>query len=52
MVISFTLKKKLVLLVRKNKRKWKVPGGGIEFGEAPKIAAIREVDEEVGMNEC
>jgi len=37
-----------VLLVRKSKHKWKVPGGGIELGELPKTAATREVDEEAG----
>ena len=41
-----------VLLVtsRTNKNKWIVPGGGIDSGESPKTAAIREVDEEVSRN--
>jgi ADP-ribose pyrophosphatase YjhB (NUDIX family) len=28
---------------------WTLPGGGIEFGEAPDVAAVREVEEETGL---
>ena len=28
---------------------WTLPGGGIEFGEAPDIAVAREVEEETGL---
>lgn len=28
---------------------WTLPGGGLEFGEAPDAAAIREVEEETGL---
>ncbi len=28
---------------------WTLPGGGIEFGEAPDSAALREVEEETGL---
>ncbi|MEO8273625.1 MAG: NUDIX domain-containing protein [Chloroflexota bacterium] len=28
---------------------WTLPGGGIEFGEAPESAAVREVEEETGL---
>jgi ADP-ribose pyrophosphatase YjhB (NUDIX family) len=28
---------------------WTLPGGGIEFGEAPEAAVVREVEEETGL---
>lgn len=28
---------------------WTLPGGGIEFGEAPEVAVVREVEEETGL---
>lgn len=38
---------------QKNKQthnKWEIPGGGIEFGETPEDAVIRETKEEVGLD--
>ena len=29
--------------------RWTLPGGGLEFGEAPDVAVVREVEEETGL---
>lgn len=45
-----------ILMSRRNEYRsnfhklWQFPGGGIEFGEDPKDALIREVKEETGVN--
>lgn len=33
----------------RNKGEWTLPGGGIEFGEHPRDAVVREVFEETGL---
>lgn len=42
-----------VLMARRREREgrllWAFPGGGIEVGESPEEAAVREVSEEVGL---
>lgn len=40
-----------ILLVRQAyRRRWGLPGGLLERGEAPAAAVVREVDEEVGLD--
>jgi 8-oxo-dGTP diphosphatase len=39
-----------ILLVRKDKRKWALPGGKVEPGESPAEAAARELSEETGLD--
>jgi ADP-ribose pyrophosphatase YjhB (NUDIX family) len=44
-----------VLLVRASSRtevegSWFLPGGGLEFGEQPEAAVLRELQEETGLN--
>ena len=29
---------------------WMLPGGGLDFGEAPKVAVVRELEEEAGLS--
>ena len=36
--------------IEKHSGKWTLPGGGIEFGEDPEMAMIREVKEETGLD--
>ncbi len=40
---------KILVLRRKDPDVWEFPGGNIEFGEHPKIAAVRELEEETGI---
>ncbi len=40
---------KILVLRRKEPDVWEFPGGNIEFGEHPKIAAVRELEEETGI---
>ena len=42
--------RKKVLFIKRND-KWDLPKGGIERGESPKEAAIREVEEETGVRD-
>lgn len=43
-----------ILLVRNSVRgphpgQWNLPGGGVDFGESPAVAVLREVEEETGL---
>ncbi len=40
---------KILLLERKEPNVFEFPGGGIEFGEHPKQAILREIEEETGI---
>jgi len=39
-----------ILLLKRHNGIWEFPGGGVEFGEHPKDAAIREAKEETGLS--
>jgi putative (di)nucleoside polyphosphate hydrolase len=43
-------KGKLLLCKRKNSKNWQFPQGGIDLGEKPEDAALRELYEEVGIH--
>lgn len=47
-VIISKYKDKWVLVKHKERVTWEIPGGHIEFGEDPKAAAKRELNEETG----
>jgi len=38
-----------ILLLKRPNDIWEFPGGGVEWGEAPEAAAIRETREETGL---
>ena len=42
-------RKKVLLIKRKDTPIWVLPGGGIDHGETPEQAVVREVSEETGM---
>ena len=42
--------KELLMLHRKDNKKWTMPGGTLEFGESMVDCALREVKEESGLN--
>lgn len=48
--IIITPEKKIVLTKRADTPIWVLPGGGIDDGETPEIAVIREVKEETGLD--
>jgi 8-oxo-dGTP pyrophosphatase MutT (NUDIX family) len=49
-IIIFDKEKKRVLLIkRRDIPVWVLPGGGIENGEEPEAAALREAEEETGL---
>lgn len=45
----FNEKKEVLLQRRGDSGKWGFPGGAVELGETPQMAAIREVKEETGL---
>lgn len=38
-----------VLVLRRRNGFWEFPGGGVDFGEHPERAAVRETEEETGL---
>lgn len=40
---------KILLLYREDEQHWEVPGGKVEDDESPTEAAVREADEEIGV---
>lgn len=46
----FNEKGEVLLQRRTDSNKWGFPGGAIELGETPQMAAIREVKEETGLD--
>ncbi|MBI3901072.1 MAG: NUDIX domain-containing protein [Chlamydiia bacterium] len=43
-------KKKVLLIERRDVPVWVLPGGGVEKGEDPQVAVVREFLEETGLN--
>ena len=46
----FNEKEEVLLQRRTDSNKWGFPGGAIELGETPQMAAVREVKEETGLD--
>lgn len=41
---------RVLLILHRGNDEWSIPGGGIEYGETFEDAAVREVDEETGID--
>ena len=48
--VIFDDQRRVLLCHRRDMDAWNLPGGGIEAGESPWDAAVREVREEVGLD--
>jgi 8-oxo-dGTP diphosphatase len=48
-VLVFPVFRDSCVWVRHHQRGWEVPGGKVEPGESPELAAVREVHEEAGL---
>jgi 8-oxo-dGTP pyrophosphatase MutT (NUDIX family) len=49
-IVNKTTPKKTLLLFHKKLNKWVQPGGHVDFGENPVQAAVRETQEETGID--
>lgn len=49
LAVALTPKRRIVLVRLTYARGWRLPGGGVDRGEEPRAAALRELREEIGM---
>lgn len=49
LAVPVTREGKVVLVRLTYARGWRLPGGGVDRGETPREAALRELGEEIGM---
>jgi 8-oxo-dGTP diphosphatase len=49
-MLLFDKKGRLLIVQPRYKKTWEIPGGTVEANESPRQAAIREVEEELGLS--
>ncbi len=50
LVLIFNKNQQLLIVKPTYKEGWSIPGGGVDDNESPKIAAVREIKEELGLD--
>lgn len=51
-LVAIYVGRALLLVKASYRAEWSFPGGGLQPGETPEAAALREMEEEIGLSSC